>query len=81
LRVTASVFAMSPSQIESAIGGLIAAGVGVWAILTRRISVGEDEFGEPTYWVYGWRAVLVGCLALAVSCVLFASAAGLIHLE
>lgn len=72
---------MSPGQIESAIGGFIAAGVGVWAIVTRRISVGEDEFGEPNYWVYGWRAVLVGCLALVAACVFFASALGLIHLE
>lgn len=72
---------MSPGQIESVIGGVIASGVGIWAIATRRIAVGEDEHGEPNYWVYGWRAVLVGCVALAAAGVFFASALGLIHLE
>jgi hypothetical protein len=72
---------MSPGQIQSMVGGFVALGVGLWAIITRRISVGEDEFGAPNYWVYGWRAVLVGCAALVTSCVFFASAAGLIHFE
>jgi membrane protein YqaA with SNARE-associated domain len=69
------------AQIASVLGGLIATLIGLWAIITPRITVSEDELGEESGWVYGWRAVVIGCLALLGACVFFASAAGLIHLS
>lgn len=72
---------MNHDQVLSFIGGLVALIVGVWAIVTQRIGIGEDENGERNSWVYGWRAVAVGCAALAGAALFFASAAGIINLN
>jgi hypothetical protein len=73
--------AVNHDQVLSLIGGLVALVVGLWAIVTQRIAVGEDEDGESNSWVYGWRAVAVGCAALAGAALFFASAAGIINLN
>ena len=73
--------AVNHDQVLSMIGGVVALLVGLWAITTRRIAVGEDENGEDSAWVYGWRAVAIGCAALAVALMFFASAAGFVHLS
>ena len=65
---------MSGEQFMNILGGIAALVVGVHFIVTRRATF-TDENDEPHMWVYGWRAVAIGVVALAVSAVFFASAA------
>ncbi|MBL0730742.1 hypothetical protein [Piscinibacter sp. HJYY11] len=60
------------------IGGLAALVFGIHAIATKRVAfTGNDD--EPETWIYGTRAVAIGCVALATAGVFFASAVGMIH--
>ena len=72
---------MSHDAFLSIVGGMVALVVGFWAIITRRIAVGEDENSENNTWVYGWRAVAIGCAALSSALLFFASAAGFIQVN
>jgi O-antigen/teichoic acid export membrane protein len=65
----------------SLLGGVVALGFGLHAIVTRRVAIGDDDGEEPHTWWYGWRAVAVGTAALLAAALFFASAAGLVHLE
>lgn len=56
--------------------GLVALGVGLKAIFSQKISIDWDHHDEPDYWLYGWRAVAVGCLCVLCACVVFAAVAG-----
>lgn len=58
-------------QAMDAIGGAVSLVAGVNAIATRRIEVSE----EGDYWLYGWRAIVAGCVGVLASVVMFASAA------
>jgi hypothetical protein len=69
---------MTGEQIAEVLGGFVALGVGVQMIVTQRATF-SDEDDEPYMWVYGWRAVLVGVVAVLTSLVFFASAAKCIN--
>lgn len=71
---------MSIDRWMSLIGGVVALGFGLRAVVTRRVAIGDDGNDEPHTWLYGGRAVTVGIAALLASIVFFASAAGLIQL-
>lgn len=58
-------------------GGCVGLVAGVRFIVSRRAAIGEEDDS----WVYGWRAILVGCVALVVGVFFFASAFGVIHIE
>lgn len=60
----------SLDHVMSALGGVAALAVGVHTIVTRRVDVGEDE----EFWLYGWRAVVIGCVVVLAGLILFASA-------
>jgi hypothetical protein len=60
--------------------GIVFAGGGVHAFVTRKVAVGDD--GEaPQLWLYGWRAVAVGIGGFVVAALCFADATGIIHME
>jgi hypothetical protein len=62
------------------IAGIVLLAFGVHAIKTERVTFGDSE-DNVQIWLYGWRAVAIGCLALAVAALFFLSAAGFIHLD
>lgn len=67
---------MSASQASALLAGLVALVVGLRAIFSQKISIDWDHRDEPNHWVYGWRAVAVGCLCVLCACLAFAAAAG-----
>ncbi|MDF1480668.1 hypothetical protein [Extensimonas sp. H3M7-6] len=67
---------MSASQVSALLAGLAALLVGLRAIFSQKISIDWDHHDEPNHWVYGWRAVAVGCLCVLGACLAFAAAAG-----
>jgi hypothetical protein len=71
---------MSGEQLVSALSGLVCLAVGLHAIVSRRVGISDENSAEPHLWLYGWRAVAVGCLGIALSLLLFACAAGYINL-
>lgn len=70
--------AMTGEQIMSALGGVAFLVIGVRAIVTRVVTITGEDGSEPHLWVYGWRAVAIGCLFVAVATVFFACASGYI---
>jgi len=58
-------------QVVEVLGGLLAAAFGLYAIVVRRIEVGEDS----EVWYSGWRAVVIGCVCLLAACGSFYAAA------
>lgn len=64
-------------QFISALIGTLVLVVGVRAIVTRQIEVGETD----RLWLYGWRAVVAGCVLLLTAVFCFAGAAKLIHIR
>jgi hypothetical protein len=67
---------LTGEQFMNATGGVVALVVGVHAIATRRIAISHEGSEEPHTWLYGWRALAIGCAALVVAAIFFASAAG-----
>lgn len=57
--------------------GMVSLVFGIRAVLTKRVTFG-DEGDDYQVWLYGWRAVSIGFLALALAAMCFASIAGLI---
>ena len=47
-------------QVVEVLGGILAAAFGLYAIVVRRIEVGEGY----EVWYSGWRAVVIGCVCL-----------------
>ena len=64
-------------RLSDFVGGCICVGLGLSSVITRRTAIGDDD----DFWVYGWRAVLIGCAALAGAVLFFASAFGFIHVD
>jgi hypothetical protein len=62
------------------LAGIAALVFGLHALVTRRAAIGDDS-DEPYMWLYGWRAVAIGCAAVLVAAVFFAAAAGFIQLD
>lgn len=58
-------------QLAEVLGGLLAAAFGLYAIVVRRIEVGEDD----EVWFFGWRAVVIGCVCLLAAYGCFYAAA------
>ncbi|WP_457334861.1 hypothetical protein [Rhizobacter sp. P5_C2] len=58
-------------------GGCVGLLAGMRFIVSRRAAIGDDD----DFWVYGWRAILIGCAALAMGALFFASAFGLVHID
>jgi hypothetical protein len=58
-------------------GGCVGLAAGVRFMVSRRAAIGDDN----DFWVYGWRAVLIGCAALAMGALFFASAFGFFHID
>ncbi len=58
-------------------GGCIGVAAGVSFIVSRRAAIGDDN----DFWVYGWRAILIGCAALVMGALFFASAFGFVHID
>ncbi len=59
--------------------GVVALVFGIHAVMTGRVTFGDDR-DEVQVWLYGWRAVVVGFLAIAMAALLFASAAGFVKM-
>jgi hypothetical protein len=72
---------MTHCDLQSALAGSIFLVVGLLTIYQRRIATRTDSDDEEDAWVYGWRAVAVGCVAVGIAGFLFASAAGFIHVQ
>ena len=58
-------------------GGCVGLTAGVSFIVSRRAAIGDDD----DFWVYGWRAILIGCAALMLGALFLASAFGFVHIE
>jgi hypothetical protein len=69
---------MSLQSVFELVGGAASLALGLVQILTRRAALGV-EGEEPHMWVYGWRAIALGAVSIAVAVLLFASAAGVIQ--
>jgi hypothetical protein len=72
---------MTHCELQSALAGLVFLAVGLLTIYKRRIAIRTDSWGEEDAWVYGWRALAVGCVAVGIAGLLFASAVGIIHVH
>jgi len=66
----------SPDQIVSAGVGAVALAFGARTLITKKAAFSSDD-GETDFWFYGWRAILIGLLAIAISAICLASAFGL----
>lgn len=71
---------MDMERISSGIIGTLAFAFGIHAIVTKQVALGDVEEDEQI-WLYGWRAVAIGFLLIAVSAFCFASAFGFIDLD
>ena len=71
---------MGTEQIVSAVVGGVALVYGVRTLLTKKAAFSSDD-RETGLWIHGWRAVLMGLLALLISALCFASAFGLLQLS
>ena len=58
-------------QMVEILGGFLAAAFGLYAIVVRRVEVGEGD----EVWYSGWRAVVIGCVCLLAACGSFYAAA------
>ena len=58
-------------------GGCVGLAAGVSFIVSQRAAIGDDD----DFWVYGWRAILIGCAALLIGAFFFASAFGFVHID
>jgi hypothetical protein len=67
---------VSVERILDFAGGCVGLIAGVRFITSRRAAIGDNN----DFWVYGWRAVLIGCAALAMGALLLVSAFGFVHL-
>ena len=67
-------------HVSEWIGAVVALVCGLHAVVTRRVMFGEDG-DDLQVWLYGWRAVAIGCVALIVAALLVASATGLVGLN
>jgi hypothetical protein len=67
-------------RIANGVIGVVALVFGLHAIATRRVTVGEDDEPEQI-WLYGWRAIALGCIALVFAVLMFASALGFIQIS
>lgn len=68
---------MISHQVLNVVGGLVALAFGLHAIVTQRVTL-TDENDDADTWLYGRRAVAIGCLGLVAAAVFFASAGGYI---
>ncbi|MEY2689535.1 MAG: hypothetical protein RL375_3734 [Pseudomonadota bacterium] len=57
------------------VGAAAALVFGVHTLITRRVKFGEDD-DEYQVWLYGWRAVAIGLLALMLAAYFIASLLG-----
>jgi len=60
LLVKVNLLMASFDQVVEVLGGLLAAAFGLYAIVIRRVEVGEDH----EVWYSGWRAVVIGFVCL-----------------
>lgn len=72
---------MNVEQLSGLACGLAALAVGLKAILTREVAITPEDEDEPDLWLYGWRAVAVGCGWILLACLCFAVAAGVVPLS
>lgn len=71
---------MDMERIYSGICGTLALVFGIYAIVTNRVQFG-DEGDDAQVWLYGWRAIAIGFVALAVAVLFFVAAFGFIRLN
>jgi hypothetical protein len=71
---------LSTDQVVSGIVGSVALVYGVRTLATKKAAFSSDDT-ETDFWLYGWRAILIGLLALLASALCFASAFGLMQLS
>lgn len=64
----------------SLICAVVFAVVGIYAVIKRRLVFAEPD-DELQVYLYGWRAVAIGCLALVLSALCFCSAEGLVVIK
>ncbi len=71
---------MTYQHLTEFLGGIVSLVFGLHTIVTKRATL-SDENDEPHLWIYGWRAIAIGCLGLVAAVGFFASAAGMINWE
>ena len=71
---------MDYERLENGVIGAVALAFGIHAIATKRVTIGEDYEPEQL-WLYGWRAIAIGFIALSFAALMFASALGFIQLS
>ena len=71
---------MDMERVSSGICGTVALVFGIYVAVTKRVQFG-DVVDEAQMWIYGWRAVAVGLMMLALAALFFASALGFIRLD
>lgn len=69
---------MSIDQFAALAGGLACLAVSIKAIANREIAMHLDDEDEPGLWLYGWRAVAVGCAWVILALLCFSVATGVI---
>ena len=69
---------MDMGRISDGIVGTMALVFGLHAIVTQRVTL-ADDVADDQIWLYGWRAVAIGLLFIAISIFCFACAFGFIH--
>ncbi len=71
---------MDMERVADGIVGTLAIAFGIHAIVTKRVTLDDVDDDGPV-WFYGWRAVAIGCLLMAISAFCFAAALGFVHLD
>lgn len=68
------------AHLSEWLGAFVAAVCGLHAVVTKRVTFGDDG-DDLQVWLYGWRAVAIGCATLLVAALLAAMALGLVSAE
>ena len=69
---------MDYERLTNGVIGLVALAFGLHAIATKRVTIGEDDEPEQM-WLYGWRAIAIGIIALAFAALMFVAALGFVQ--
>lgn len=65
------------AHLSEWLGAIVAAVCGLHAVVTKRVTFGDDL----QVWLYGWRAVAIGCATLLIAALLAAMALGLVSAD
>ncbi len=68
------------AHLSEWLGAIVAAVCGVHAVVTKRVTFGDDG-DDLQVWLYGWRAVAIGCATLLIAALLAAMALGLVSAD